>query len=145
MYPQLKIENQLCVRLYTATRLVIQAYRQFLDPLGLTYPQYVVMLALWENDNLLVSEIGARLLLESNTLTPLLKRMEQEGLVVRTHGVADGRRTIISLTSKGRQLEEQAKSIPECYSRIWEGNPVQQDDLLKTAHTLDSIIEALKD
>ena len=144
MYEQLKIENQLCVRLYNASRLVIQNYRRFLDPLGLTYPQYIVMLVLWERDNQLVGEIGERLMLESNTLTPLLKRMESQGLVIRTHGVADGRRTIVSLTAKGRQLEEQAKDIPACYATLWQGKPLDMGELSHLAVILDRIVAALK-
>ncbi len=145
MYEQLKIENQLCVRLYTATRLVIQNYRRFLEPLGLTYPQYIVMMALWERDNQPVNEIGARLLLESNTLTPLLKRMEKQGLVVRTHGVADGRRTLVSLTTKGRRLEEDAKEIPACYAQILQCRPFNSGEIVQLAHTLDALINTLRD
>ena len=72
MYEELKLDNQLCFRIYTASRLITQAYRPLLDPLGLTYPQYLVMLVLWERDNMTVNEIGKRLVLDSNTLTPLL-------------------------------------------------------------------------
>ena len=112
MYPQLKLENQPCFRLYTASRLVIQAYRPLLQPLGLTYPQYLVLLVLWERDNLLVGDISRRLHLDSNTLTPLLQRMEKADLLIRTKGIADGRQTLVSLTKKGIRLEEQAKDIP---------------------------------
>lgn len=112
MYPQLKLENQPCFRLYTASRLVIQAYRPLLQPLGLTYPQYLVLLVLWEKDNLLVGEISRRLKLDSNTLTPLLQRMEKADLLIRTKGIADGRQTLVSLTKRGARLEEQAKDIP---------------------------------
>ena len=112
MYPQLKLENQPCFKLYAASRLITQAYRPVLEPLGLTYPQYLVMLVLWERDNLLVGEISRRLQLDSNTLTPLLQRMEKEELVIRTKGIADGRQTLVSLTKKGIRLEEQAKDIP---------------------------------
>lgn len=144
MYEQLKIEHQLCVRLYNATRLVIQNYRQFLDPLGLTYLQYLVLMVLWEHDNQPVSEIGARLLLESNTLTPLLKRLERQGLVVRTHGVADGRRTLVSLTKKGRQLEKQASEVPTCYAKQILSKLPNPGDLQQLSKTLDTLIDTLR-
>lgn len=113
MYDQLKLENQPCFRLYTASRIITQAYRPLLEPLGLTYPQYLVMLVLWERDNQFVGDISRRLQLDTNTLTPLLQRMEKDGLVIRTKGIADGRQTLVSLTKKGLHLEEQAKDIPE--------------------------------
>ncbi len=112
MYSQLKLDNQICFRLYAVSRLVTQAYRPMLQPLGLTYPQYLVMLALWEHDNQLVGDLCRRLMLDTNTLTPLLQRMEKEGLVIRTRGIADGRQTLVTLTKKGARLEEAAKEIP---------------------------------
>jgi DNA-binding MarR family transcriptional regulator len=108
MHEALKLDNQPCFKIYTAARQIQQAYRPLLEPMGLTYPQYLVMLVLWEQDNRKVSDIGRCLKLDTNTLTPLLKRMEREGLVVRTHGLVDGRQTLISLTKKGQHLEEQA-------------------------------------
>lgn len=144
MYEQLKLENQICFRLYTASRLVTQAYRPLLEPLGLTYPQYLVMLVLWENDNMKVNEIGRRLKLDSNTLTPLLQRMEKEGLVIRTHGVVDGRQTLVSLTKKGVKLEEQAKNVPTCLTQIWQGEPANFDNVERLAATLDTMINTLK-
>jgi DNA-binding MarR family transcriptional regulator len=112
MYEQLKLEKQKCFGIYTAARLIVQAYRPLLEPLGLTYTQYLVMLVLWEKDNQLVGDIGRRLQLDTNTLTPLLQRMEKEGFIIRTRGIADGRQTLVSLTKKGLHLEEQAKDIP---------------------------------
>ena len=120
MYDQLKLENQVCFRLYTASRTLTQAYRPLLEPLGLTYPQYLVMLVLWERDNQLVGDISRRLMLDSNTLTPLLQRMEKEDLVIRTKGIADGRQTLVSLTKRGARLEEQAKDIPAQMVPVWE-------------------------
>ena len=114
MYDQLKLENQLCFRLYTASRLITQAYRPFFEPLGITYPQYLVLLVLWEHDNLPVSEITSRLMLETNTVTPLLQRMEREGLIVRTRGTVDTRQRMVSLTKKGHDMQERAKDIPSC-------------------------------
>ena len=102
MHEELRLKNQLCFRVYTLSRLITQAYRPLLDPLGLTYPQYLVMMVLWENDRQTVGEIGQRLMLDTNTLTPMLQRMEREGLVVRTRGIADGRQTLVNLTPKGK-------------------------------------------
>ncbi|MGX8712083.1 MAG: MarR family winged helix-turn-helix transcriptional regulator [bacterium] len=107
------LDNQLCFRLYTATRLTMGAYHPYLDPLGITYPQYLVMLVLWEKDERPVCDIGKRLLLETNTLTPLLQRMEKAGLVTRTRGKEDTRQRIVSLTEKGRAMRQQAAVIHE--------------------------------
>ncbi|MBR1569323.1 MAG: MarR family transcriptional regulator [Bacteroidales bacterium] len=112
MQEQLKLDNQLCFRLYTASRLITQAYHPLLSAIGLTYPRYLVMMVLWEQDALPVNDIARRLYLETNTVTPLLKRMETEGLIVRKKGKADARQVIVSLTSKGRALEEKASCIP---------------------------------
>lgn len=146
MYEQLKIENQICFRLYTASRLLTQAYRPLLDPLGLTYPQYLVMMVLWEKDNQLVGDISHKLLLETNTITPLLQRMERQGLLVRSRGAVDGRQTLVSLTRKGRQLEEEAKEVPTCVTRDWQtikpDNP-SLEQLRSLAPTLDALISIL--
>lgn len=144
MYDQLKLDNQLCFRLYTASRLVTQAYRPLLEPLGLTYPQYLVLMVLWEQDNRLVGDLCRRLMLDTNTLTPLLQRMEKEGLVVRTRGIADGRQTLVSLTKKGIHLEEQAKEIPTCMAQCWKGEPIEAEELGSLVGTLDRMIDSLK-
>ncbi|MCR5588344.1 MAG: MarR family transcriptional regulator [Bacteroidales bacterium] len=144
MYDQLKLENQLCFRLYSASRLVTQAYRPLLEPLGLTYPQYLVLLVLWEHKKQTVGEIGEKLLLESNTLTPLLQRMEREELIVRTKGVSDTRQTVIELTPKGKHLERKAKDIPTCLTANWMCDNLTIDNLISCAATLDNIIALLK-
>jgi len=144
MYDQLKLGNQLCFRLYTLTRLITQSYRPLLEPLGLTYPQYLVMMVLWEQDNLTVSEICHRLMLDTNTLTPLLQRMEREGLVVRTHGIVDGRQKLVSLTKKGKQLEERAKDVPICMSENWAGTELPMEQLTTTVKTIDLLINGMK-
>lgn len=112
-YPQLLLEHQLCFRLYAATRALTQAYQPLLAPLGLTYPQYLVMLVLWEKDGLSVREIGERLYLDSGTLSPLLKRLEAMGLLQRVRSARDERVVEIRLTEKGLRLQEGAASIPE--------------------------------
>ena len=107
-----KLENQLCFRLYTASRLITQAYHPLLSDHGLTYPQYLVLLVLWEKDAQPVNDIAKRLLLETNTVTPLLKRMEAEGIVTRTQGTKDARQTIVKLTAKGCGLREKLLDVP---------------------------------
>ena len=109
---QLKLENQLCFPFYAISRQITALYRPLLDPLDLTYPQYLVLLVLWEHKNLSVKELGKKLLLDSGTLTPLLKRMEQDGLVNRQRDKADERVVFVSLTNKGIELENEAKDIP---------------------------------
>ncbi len=145
MYEQLRLDNQLCFRIYTASRLLTQAYRPLLEPLGLTYPQYLVMMVLWEKDNQLVGDICQRLKLDTNTLTPMLQRMEKEGLVIRTRGIADGRQTLVSLTKKGLHLEEQAKDVPMCLAKSWQGEPMDLDGLQRFAAVLDTMIATLKE
>ncbi|MBO7138571.1 MAG: MarR family transcriptional regulator [Bacteroidaceae bacterium] len=117
-YEQLKLDNQLCFRLYTAARLTMGAYHPYLDPLGITYPQYLVMLVLWEHEKQTVMDISHRLLLDTNTVTPLLQRIEKAGLIKRTKGKEDARQRIVTLTDKGLAMQEQAKHIPECLSAI---------------------------
>ena len=144
MQEQLKLDNQLCYRLYTLSRLITQAYHPLLVPLGLTYTQYLVMLVLWEQDNQTVRYIGRRLKLDTNTLTPLLQRMEREGLVVRTHGLVDGRQTLVSLTKKGQHLEEQAASVPEYMSQHWNDSKVTAKELARLSDILDKMIKGVK-
>lgn len=144
MHPQLKLDRQLCFRLYTASRLMTQAYRPLLEPLGLTYPQYLVMMALWEQDHQLVGDLCRKLVLDTNTVTPLLKRMEAGGLIVRTHGVVDGRQTLVSLSRKGRQLEDQAKEVPACMVRSMDPAPMDAAQAADLAVALDRIIDVLK-
>ena len=139
MHEELKLDNQICFRIYTVQRLLNQTYRPLLEPLGLTFPKYLVMMVLWEQDNRTVSEIGRQLALDTNTLTPLLQRMEREGLIIRTHGIADGRQTLVTLTKKGVHLEERAKEIPFSISNMLDAK--QSAALIGT---LDTMIENLK-
>jgi DNA-binding MarR family transcriptional regulator len=109
----LKLDNQLCFALYSANLAMHKLYRGLLKDLELTYPQYLVMLVLWERDGLMVSEIGERLFLDSATLTPLLKRLEASGLLTRARAVSDERQVIITLTDAGRTLRAKAQVVPE--------------------------------
>jgi len=108
----LRLDEQTCFALYSASHALNRAYAPLLEPLELTYPQYLVMLVLWERDALLVKEIGQRLLLDTGTLTPLLKRMEAAGLLSRTRDPADERQVRIALTEGGRALRDKAQGIP---------------------------------
>jgi len=110
----LRLDNQLCFAVYSASLAMTKLYKPLLDKLGLTYPQYLVMLVLWERDRLMVSELGEKLSLDSGTLTPLLKRLEANGLVARIRDVEDERRVRISLTAAGRKLKVRAASVPAC-------------------------------
>ena len=110
----LQLDNQLCFALYSASLAMTKVYKPLLDELGLTYPQYLAMLVLWERDGLMVSELGDKLTLDSGTLTPLLKRLETSGYVSRIRAVEDERRVYITLTSSGRKLKTRAAKIPAC-------------------------------
>jgi DNA-binding MarR family transcriptional regulator len=110
--PQLRLDNQLCFLFHRISRELTAAYRPLLADLGLTYPQYLVMLVLWEDDGLGVGEIGERLALDSGTLSPLLRRLEDGGLIQRRREAADERRVTIHLTDAGRALEQRAAGVP---------------------------------
>jgi DNA-binding MarR family transcriptional regulator len=110
----LQLDNQLCFAVYSASLAMTKLYKPLLEKLRLTYPQYLVMLVLWERDGLMVSELGERLFLDSGTLTPLLKRLEANGLVARIRDVGDERRVHVNLTAAGRKLKARAASVPAC-------------------------------
>jgi len=145
MHAELQLDNQICFRLYTAARLVTQAYTPILTALGITYPQYLVLMVLWENDNQPVNDIARRLVLETNTVTPLLQRMEKLGIVSRKRGKEDKRQQIVSLTKKGKELEEQAfATIPAGMNAQLSAYPLKQEDYPRLEQELDTIIETLK-
>ncbi|HYP83524.1 MarR family transcriptional regulator [Variovorax sp.] len=110
----LRLDNQLCFAVYSASLAMTRLYKPLLEPLGLTYPQYLVMLVLWEQDGLMVSELGHRLSLDSGTLTPLLKRLEASGFVDRRRDASDERRVHIHLSPAGRRLKSRAARLPAC-------------------------------
>lgn len=111
-YEQLKLENQLCFPLYAVSHLITRRYKPYLNKLGITYPQYLVLLVLWEKDGLTVNEIAGKLILNTNTVTPLLKRMEALGIIQRRRSGEDERKVIIALSEKGKKLREAAADIP---------------------------------
>jgi len=145
MYEEFRLEKQICFRLYTAARLITQAYTPMLNELGITYPQYLVLMVLWEQDSQPVNDIAHRLLLETNTVTPLLQRMEKQGIVVRQRGMEDKRKQIVSLTALGKAMEKQAYTIiPTGMSKKLCACPFQLDDYTRFASELDTIIDTLK-
>lgn len=143
MYEQLKLDNQLCFRLYTASRMIAGAYGPYFESLGITYPQYLVLLILWEKDQQPVNDIAKRLYLETNTVTPLLQRMERQGLVTRVKGKVDTRQRIVCLTEAGKAMEEQAKDIPNQLGAEVIKH-VSADELKEIIPSLDKLIEGLK-
>ncbi|MBQ9676877.1 MAG: MarR family transcriptional regulator [Prevotella sp.] len=144
-HTELQLDNQICFRLYTAARLITQAYTPMFNELGITYPQYLVMMVLWEEDALPVNDIAHRLLLETNTVTPLLQRMEKQGLVARKKGKEDKRQQIVSLTKKGKDMEERAyQLIPAGMGKRLSSCPLMLEDYQQLAQELDTLIDSLK-
>ena len=111
-FKQLKLENQLCFPVYAASRLIIREYQPYLEKLGITYPQYLVLMVLWEKGRVSVNGISQKLILNTNTVTPLLKRMELQGFIKRNRSESDERKVMVALTRKGKQLQAEAASIP---------------------------------
>lgn len=144
-FAKLFLENQLCFPLYAASRLTTQIYGPYLNALGITYPQYLVLLVMWQYDEQTVNEIGKRLLLESNTLTPLLKRLEQKGLIARKRSPADERSVIISLTEKGDQLKAAAVEIPDKITDSFAGSGISDPEIKAFHTTLLRLVEALNE
>lgn len=141
---QLKLENQICFPFYAVSRLITREYQPHLDRLGITYPQYLVMLVLWEKNGVSVNEITQRLILNTNTMTPLLKRMEGLGLIYRTRSEKDERKIIVSLTEKGRGMQLEAASIPESLMANISPEDVNVEELLAMKDKLQDWIEYLK-
>lgn len=144
-YEQLKLENQLCFPLYAASRLIIREYQPHLDKLGVTYPQYLVLMILWEEDAVPVNDIAKKLILNTNTITPLLKRMEQQGILKRERSTEDERKVIVRLTPKGKHLQENAAIIPEQLAHQLLCGPLEMDDLVKLKDYLDELISVLSE
>ncbi|QMV49976.1 MarR family winged helix-turn-helix transcriptional regulator [Ewingella americana] len=138
----LHLDQQMCFALYSANLALHKVYRKLLGELDLTYPQYLVMLVLWQRDDVIVSEIGEKLFLDSATLTPLLKRLETAGMLVRNRAKTDERQVIITLTDAGKALKEKAKGIPEAIMCATECD-IEEMSALKGQ--LESLRERLKD
>ncbi len=141
----LKLDNQLCFVIYACSRGLTQIYRPLLAELGVTYPQYLVLLVLWEKDGVTVKKLGERLFLDSGTLTPLLKRMEVAGFIKRERSIEDERKVNIYITRKGLVMKKKAYAVPEtllCQSGLtldqFVGLKSELETLLKQIHNIDS-------
>ncbi len=132
----LKLENQLCFPLYAASRRVIRLYRPVLDELGLTYTQYITLLALWEHDEISVKTLGERLYLDSGTLTPLLKKLQAQGLIERERDEADERALVVRLTAEGRALKKRARDVPRRVASCVRLQPEDAQELHRLLHVL---------
>jgi len=142
---QLQLSNQICFPLYSVSRLITKAYKPFLDELGITYPQYLVLLVLWENDGLSVNQISEKLLLQTNTLSPLLKRMEKMELLQRSRSIKDERSVMIQLSAKGKNLKTKALPIPEKLFSELTSDKIHPEDMLKLKNTLCKLMTELSD
>ena len=145
-YEQLKLENQLCFPFYAVSRLIIRAYQEDLDRLGITYPQYLVLMVLWEKDGISVNEITEKLILNTNTVTPLLKRMEGMQLITRTPSKTDQRKVLVALTDSGRAMREQAAEIPfKLMNRLNNDiSPAQMEEAAMLKNKLYELIHLLE-
>ena len=132
----LQLDNQLCFALYSASLAMTKLYKPLLDELGLTYPQYLAMLALWEEDGQSVGQLGERLRLDSGTLTPLLKRLEAQGLVARLRAVEDERRVHVTLTAAGRKLRTRAQKVPGCLLEASQCSPAELRQITRQVQQL---------
>ncbi|NBG67382.1 MarR family winged helix-turn-helix transcriptional regulator [Acidiluteibacter ferrifornacis] len=142
---QLKLSNQICFPLYSASRLITQAYQPYLDKMGITYPQYLVLMVLWENDEISVNDVAKKLILKTNTISPLLQRMAKQELIERNRSSDDERCVKVKLTDKGKALEAKAKLIPEQMLDHLLSDSVELDDVIQMRHQLNQWIEILKD
>ena len=140
---KLKLQNQLCFPVYAASRLITREYQPFLDKIGLTYPQYLVLLVLWETDRMTVNDISQRLILNTNTVTPLLQRMEAMGIIVRQRSGEDERKVLVNLTEKGKELQQVAAEIPEKLSESLLASDLSVEELMALKQTLHRVIAFL--
>lgn len=134
--PALLLDNQLCFALYSASLAMTKLYKPLLDELGVTYPQYLALLVLWERDGITVSELGERLSLDSGTLTPLLKRLEAAGWVSRQRDTQDERRVLVRLSAAGRELKQRAARIPGCVLQASQCSVAEAMALTRQIHAL---------
>jgi len=142
-YEQLKLENQLCFPVYAASRLITREYQPHLDGLGITYPQYLVLMVLWEHGPLTIKEISAKLILNTNTLTPLLKRMMNQGILTRQRSDEDERKVIVKLTEKGEIMQHDAAVIPEKLVSGLLSKGLEMEELTDLRNNLNTIIDYL--
>lgn len=143
-FEQLKLSNQLCFPVYAASRLITKEYQPHLDKLGITYPQYLALMVLWENGKVTVNDISKKLLLNSNTTTPLLKRMEKQGLIKRTRSAEDERKVYVDLTKKGHDLKLEAAVIPLKLIEGLTSENMDVEHLITLKKNLEVLIDYLK-
>ena len=141
-YDALLLENQLCFPLYACSREVIKLYRPYLEPLGLTYTQYIVLMVIWEKGDVSVRDLGRRLYLDSGTLTPVLKTLEKQGLIIRARSKLDERVLMVSLTDAGLALRDEAVKIPREISSCVKLKPEEAKTLYRLLYKLLSQSEA---
>lgn len=137
MESNLKLDNQLCFKIYSAEKKMMKLYRLYLDELGITYSQYLVLLVLWERDAISVKELGEKLILDSGTLTPMLKRMETNQLITRSRSKKDERSVVITLTSKGKDLNKEVECIP---NKFLEKVSLNTDELKVLSELLTKLV-----
>jgi DNA-binding MarR family transcriptional regulator len=136
----LKLENQLCFSAYAASRAITKLYRPFLDEMGVTYPQYLVLLVLWEQNSITLKDLGNKLYLDSGTLTPLLKRLEVMGIIERNRSSEDERILCVKITDKGIELKDKALKIPGC---ILKSIDIDLNELLTLKKSLDNLLSSV--
>lgn len=142
-FEQLKLNNQLCFPIYAASRLITREYQPHLDKLGVTYPQYLVLMVLWETDGITVNEISSKLILNTNTLTPLLKRMESMDIISRNRSDVDERKVVIRLTEKGKEMKIKASTIPDALINVLQKGTLTVDQLIELKSTLNILVDLL--
>lgn len=143
-YEQLKLNNQVCFPIYAASRLITRAYQPLLNKLNLTYPQYLVLMVLWENDRISVNKITNKLILNTNTVTPLLKRMEGQWLITRERSDSDERSILVTLTKKGLDLKEQAAEIPLRLAKKLDVGELKIEEIIDLRDKLNRLIDAIR-
>jgi len=142
-FEQLKLSNQLCFPIYAASRLITREYQPHLEKLGITYPQYLVLMVLWETDGITVNEIAQKLILNTNTVTPLLKRMETLGIIKRQRSESDERKVMVQLTQKGILLKTEAANIPEKLASGLLSESINTEELIDLRNKLNKMIDYL--
>lgn len=143
-FEQLKLSNQLCFPVYAASRLITKAYQPHLNKLGITYPQYLVLMVLWEFEQQSVNEIANKLILNTNTITPLLQRMEKMDLIERVKDIHDERKVWVKLTHKGEQLKTEAATIPYELVQGLENDALNLEQIVGLRNQLNVLVDYLK-
>lgn len=140
MSEHLKLTNQVCFPIYSLAKEIVSHYRPFLDELGVTYPQYLVLMVLWEHQEQTVSQLGEKLNLDSGTLTPLLKRLEQKSIITRARSTQDERVVKIKLTKEGENLQKKAEKVP---LKLFESLHITKEELIQLKNVIDKTLNNL--